>query len=206
MFKPFQITRLAAFIGLAAFPSVALAGPITWSYHTTVTYAQEYGTNFDVVLYPDGTVTALPGEISGANLFYSVGNPIPEPGSYAANYRFQATVSITDVASGQSIDQVWNGAYTSQWSYPPEYANQPDLWYWEFERSSFGDEMDKRNFTLGNNRYTVWANGGGQGFFPTGDLIVNVESLQTTPEPATLALAGIGLGVLVLGRKRIRLL
>ena len=203
MFASRWIVRLAALAILAVLPALASAGPITWSYRTRISYAQAYGTNFDVVLYPDGTVTALPGEISGANLFYSVGNPIPEPGSYAANYRFQATVTITDVGSGQSIDQEWNGAYTSQWSYPPEYANQPDLWYWEFERSSFGDEMDKRNFSLGNNRYTVWANGGGQGQFPTGDLVVMVESLQATPEPATLVMAGLGIGTLVLGRRRI---
>ena len=118
---------------------------------------------------------------SGANLFYSVGNPFPEPGSYAANYRFQATVTITDVASGQSIDQVWNGAYTSQWSYPPEYADQPELWYWEFERSRFGDEMDKRNFMLGNNRYTVWANGGGQGLFPMANS--SLPSIRRRPRP-----------------------
>jgi hypothetical protein len=203
MLHSHSILRLATFVGLAVFPSFASAGPITWSYRTQITYEQNYGSNFGVVLYPDGTVTALPGEYSGANLFYSGGNPMPQAGSYAANYRFQATVTITDVASGHSIDQVWSGAYTSQWSYPPEYANQPELWYWEFERSRFGDEMDKRNFMLGSNRYTVWADGGGQGQFPNGQLVVSV--VHDTPEPATLTLVGLGIATLVWGRKRIRL-
>lgn len=198
----YSFKRWAALVVLAALPSFASAGPIQWSHRTAITYAQDYGSNFGVVLYPNGTVTALPGETSGVNLFYSSGNPMPEPGSSAANYRLQATVTISDIASGQSIDQVWSGAYTSQWSYPPEYADQPNLWYWEFERSRFGDEMDKRTFTLGQNRYTAWASGGGQGQFPTGDLVVVVESLPATPEPGTLALAGMGIATLVLGRKR----
>lgn len=182
-----------------------MAGPITWSYHTTVTYAQDYGANFRVMLHPNGTVTNSPDDNVGyAKLFYSTGNPMPEAGSHTANYQFQVTVKITDAASGLSSDQVWNGSYTSQWSYPAEYANQPDMWYWDFEQSTFGGETDRRSFTLGNTRYTVWATSGGDEPFPSAELGVQTDSIQATPEPATLALAGMGIGMVVLGRRRLR--
>lgn len=204
MFPRRFLTSLAVLAALTVSPSLAWAGPITWSYRTQITYAQDYGSNFRVMLHPDGAVTQLPGEYGFAPLLYSSGNPWPEPGSHVANYQFQATVTITDAASGHSIDQVWNGSYTSEWSYPPELANDPNRWRWDYESSHFGDYWDRRSFTLGNNRYTVWAYGGGQGQFPNGELTVIVDSIQSTPEPATLALAGVGLATLMLRRRGIR--
>jgi hypothetical protein len=199
------LVMVFALASLAGFHSAAQAGPIVWSYRTQITYAQDYGANFRVLLYSDGmgTVANSPEDGVGfAKLFYSTGNPMSEPGLHVVDYRFQATVTITDVASGQSIDQVWDGVYTSQWSYPPELAGQPELWHWDFQHSSFGSELDRRSFILGNNRYTVWAVGGGDGDFPSGELGVQTVSIQSIPEPASLTLAGIGLGAIVLARKR----
>ena len=156
MFKSRSLVRLLAFVGVAMLPSVALAGPITWSYHTQITTPQDYGANFRVMVNSGGTMSTLPGEFGFADLFSSTANPRPQAGSYEVNYEFQATVTITDVASGQSIDQIWNGWYESQWSYPPDLADNPDLWRWDYEGSSFGDFWDRRSFILGSNRYTVW--------------------------------------------------
>jgi hypothetical protein len=202
LFNHGSIAKWLSIVVLAVVPSIASAGPITWSYRTQITYAQNYGDNFRVMVNSGDTLSTLPGELGFVNLFTSTANPRPQAGSYEVNYDFQATVTITDVASGQSIDQVWSGWYSSQWSYPPDLAHNPDLWRWDYEGSGFGDFWDRRSFQLGSNRYTVWAHGGGQGQNANGELAVS--AVQTTPEPGTLALAGLGIATLVLGRKRIR--
>ena len=176
-------------------PQVAAAGPIEWGYRAEVTYAQDYGSRFTVTTAPAGTVTATPGEPGYAWLFNSTGVSRPEPGSFEVQYGFDITVTLTDVASGESAALVWGGGYSSLWYYQPD--TDPNDWRWEYEVSDFGDNWDAREVTLGNTRYNVRAYGGGMGQFPNGELAVRAEALPVTqtPEPGTLALAGIGLAV-----------
>lgn len=195
-FRPLLLSLL-----LPLFSQAASAGPIEWSYKTEVVYAQDYGPRFTVALAPDGTVTATPGEADYVQLFTSTGVARPDPGDYLVRYDFDVRVTLTDVASGESAALTFAGNYASMWMYQPD--TPADQWRWEWEASTFGDAWDTREVVLGANRYSVRAYGGGSGQFPFGEMGVQAAPLpvSATPEPGTLALAGIGLtGAIVRGR------
>jgi hypothetical protein len=185
--------RLCCALALIAAPQLAAAGPVTWNYHTEVTYAQDYGSKFVVTFAPDGTISTEPGEQSFAWLFNSTGVSRPDPGSYEARYEFTVAVTLTDLASGQSGTVGFDGSYSSMWMYQPEDANNPNAWRWEYEASNFGDFWSWRTLHLGNNQYDIRGYGGGSGTFPFGEMNVDVHPTAATPEPTTLALAGLGL-------------
>lgn len=179
-----------AALALALSPVTALAEPIGWGYQTSVTYAQDYGSRFAVLLNAGGPTTTPVGDTSWVPLFTSTGNPRPPAGEYLAQYEFTLGVKLTDQASGQSADLSFAGGYASHWTYQP--GDDPDLWRWDYEASDFGDFWDRRTLTLGRNEYTVRAYGGGSGTFPFGELEVSVTP-SAAPEPGTFALAGVGL-------------
>jgi hypothetical protein len=190
---------------LVAFPTLAVAGPIEWSYHTEVTYAQDYGPNFTVTAPPYGTAATMPGEPSYVWLFNSTGNPRPDPGSFEARYEFTIAVTITDLASGQSGMQEFSGSYVSMWMYQPEEVNNPNAWRWEWAAFLFGDEQSWRTLQLGNNQYDFRAFGAASGSFPYGELNVDIHpTVAATPEPGTLALAALGLGAIGLRIRKYR--
>lgn len=190
-------------VALLALPSAARAGPIVWDYRTEVTYDRDYGSRFAVTLAPAGTVSTTPGEVGGAELFTSTGNPRPEPGSYGVSYGFTISVTITDRASGESGTLDFAGGYSTQWSYTDAERDDPDRWRWDGEGSSFGDIFNRRVLNLGETVYSVWVEGGGQGQFPNGVMLVEVASTANTPEPGTLVLAGLGLAGAGLVRRRV---
>ncbi|VTU01952.1 : VPEP [Gemmataceae bacterium] len=185
-------------------PQAAIAGPIEWSYTADVVYAQDYGSKFTVTLAPGGSVSAEYGDTNHVPLFTSTGASRPEPGSYEAEYAFDINVRLTDAASGQSAVLTFAGGYSSMWSYQP--GDDPNTWRWDYESSMFGDFWDGREVVLGTTRYVVRAYGGGGGQFPFGDMDVRAEFVPTaaTPEPGTLALAGIGLGAGLLRVRRLK--
>ena len=179
-----------AVLAITLSPQVATAGPISWSYLTSVTYAQDYGNRFAVNLLPTWPMNTQAGDTSWVPLFTSTGNPRPVPGEYTASYDFTIGVTLTDQASGQFADLSFSGGYASQWSYQD--ANDPDSWRWDSESFMFGDFWQRQTLTLGDNLYSVRAYGYGTGSFPSGELEVSVTPLAI-PEPGTLVLAGIGL-------------
>ena len=193
---PFAVTLIA----LLAACAPAVAGPIEWSYHTAVTYSQDYGSRFLVTLEPDGTASTMPGDQSTVWLFRSTGVPRPEPGSFATEYEFTVAITITDLASGQSGTMDVGGWYESQWMYQPEDRDNPDRWRWDFEISGFGDFWGGRGMVLGENHYTARAYGGSSGSFPFGELTVEIHPMATTPEPGTRA-RRIGTGCTGTGRR-----
>jgi hypothetical protein len=190
----------APVLALLALPQFAAAGPISWGYHTEARYSQDYGSKFALALAPDGTVACPPGKAASVSLFTSTGEARPEPGSFEALYSFDVAVTITDQASGEAGTLNFSGWYSSHWTYHPEDANNADNWRWDYEVSSFGDFWDGRGLELGDNLYTVRAYGGGSGQFPSGEMTVEVAPLAA-PEPGTLALAALGLGVLFVRRR-----
>jgi len=191
-------------LAVTLLPQLATAGPIEWSYHTEVTYNQDYGSNFTVSLQPNGTVSTLPGDQSFVWLFYSTGVARPEPGSHERTYEFTVAVTVTDLASGAAHTMNIGGWYSSQWSYPPEEANNPDAWRWDYEGSGFGDFWGGSGVILGKNHYTIRGYGGASGSFPFGELAVEIHPTAATPEPSTIALAGLSLAGVGLFRTRRR--
>jgi hypothetical protein len=187
------IRLLAPAVALLALTQPAAGGPIGWGYHAEVTYAQDYGSKFTVTLEPDGTVTTLPGEQSLVRLFSSNGDPELGPGQTHVYYGFTVDVTITDHASGESGTRTFTGGYLKLWGGEGGAA---------MIISSFGGDPDGEALELGGNRYTVRASSLGQWTFPTGEMVVQVDPTAATPEPGTLALAALGLGVVVVRRRR----
>jgi hypothetical protein len=194
-----RLILTCAAVALLAGP--AAAGPIEWSYKTEVSYDRDYGDRFVVTADPGRTVQTADGDVTGYWLFSSVANPRPLPGEYEARYGFLVNVTITDLASGASATQGFPGGYSSMWAYPESEKDNPDVWRWEWEDSYFGEYWNPWVVRLGNVEYTVRAFGGGNGMSPNGEMTVRPDAVAT-PEPTTLALAGLGLGVLGLARRR----
>jgi hypothetical protein len=172
---------LGAVAALLAAPQFAPAGPLSWGFRAEA---------------PDGTVLR---EVTGiTDLFYGdhfLADPqyhgvfkggVSGPGYRTERWETEAQVVITDEASGESDSfRLW-------WRWVMEYEVRPDgsedLYY---EGYNSGPWMDPAVLTLGGNTYTIRG--------PGGDLSVTVTPAVATPEPATLALAGVGL-VPLLGR------
>jgi len=193
-----------ALFALLLVPQAAFAGPITWSYSSEVVYSQDYGSRFVVTLAPDATVTATPGELNFAQLFTSTGTAWPEPGQYETRYNFDVNVKLTDVASGDFEVFTFAGGYASMWTY--DEGDSWNYWRWDWEHSDFGSFWDAQGAVLGNTQYTVRAYGGGSGQFPFGEMAVTAQELPVnpTPEPGTLALAGIGIGTALIRLRRFK--
>jgi hypothetical protein len=187
--------------GMLAVTTTASAGPIGWSYTAEVSYGADYGSDFVVNLASGGT-QSFAGELNeftATNLFSStVGRrqPLAGSGEYRVLYNFDVHITLTDLATKVSAGFTVPGVYYSDWSYPSALANEPDKWRWDDEGSNFGNFWGGRTLGLGHFDYQVRAYGGGSGSDPFGELDVKIvprEGTTLTPEPGTLALAGLGL-------------
>lgn len=179
---------LAAF-ALLALPPLAAAGPIRWGYRA---------------VSPDGTVLSertgitdlawgdyfLPDPLTHG---VSVPDPYPDNSIHTVIKRSEATVTITDETSGASGTAWLYTDYRWQYEIRPDGSLDP-----LYEGQTGGPWPQKTKLVLGGNTFMV----GG----PGGDFLVEVtpNPVAATPEPGTLALAGLGLatGGLVRVRRR----
>ncbi len=172
---------LGALAALLAAPQFAPAGPLTWGFRAEG---------------PDGTVLR---EVTGlTDLFHGdhfLADPqfhgvfkggVSGPGFRTERWETEAQVVITDEASEVSDSfRLW-------WRWVKEYEVRPDGTEDQFyEGYNSGPWPDPVRLTLGGNVYEISG--------PGGDLNVTVTPAVATPEPTTLALAGVGL-VPLLGR------
>jgi len=110
---------------------------------------------------------------------------------------FDIDVRLTDLASGQSAELSFGGRahMYNRYSTQSGWTGVTDFWF-----------LDEHTVTLGENDYTVWGTNHYDGGPPT--LAVWVGSnppVHDSPEPGTLALAGLGLipfGFRAIRRKR----
>jgi hypothetical protein len=180
--------RFAAILALLALPQLAAAGPIEWGYRAV----DDNGT----VVSQQTRLT----EATWSDYFMLdprehgvyVPDPYPDNELKTDTWRYRATVHITDLPSGETWDVVLYRDYRMQY----EWRNGAWDPYYEGET---GGPWPGVETTLGDNTYRVSG--------PGGELLVTVTPNPTaaTPEPGTLALAGLGLaGAGLAGRFRPR--
>jgi PEP-CTERM motif len=172
-------------------PLAASAGPIQWGYRAEG---------------PGGIVLAEMTGLTGAvwsDFFLpnprQFGTPQPDPnpgnGFTSVIFRSQATVILTDELSGDRatfpifLDAIDQFEVRADGRIEPIFSGETGGPFWP----------DAGRFDLGGNVYRVRT--------PGGELLVNVEPGErpgapvNTPEPASLLLAGIGLGAVLLRRR-----
>jgi hypothetical protein len=197
------------------FPSVALAGPMDWTYTSRFHAVGQPGVPFifiaDGGARTDGSYelgAALHGLMEsgypsnpGAGPLVSVGHF--EMSQFNSAYQiaptfeknFQLDVRITDATSGQSGTAVFfgfgNTVFTEDWI--------PNPISLEFSSPT------SRSLVIGANRYTVQVSTDGAAIYDGNAGVVARVDVQpaTTPEPATVGLAGIGF-VAMFGWRRLR--
>lgn len=180
-----------AFLALVALPSLARAGPIQWGYRAEA---------------PDGIVLR---DVTGiTDLMYGdfflpdprqFGTPQPDPNPTnevtSVILRSRATVILTDELSGEFatfpifLDAIEQFEVRPDGRIEPLFSGETGGPFWP----------DAGRFELGGNVYRVRT--------PGGELSVNVERGPgpppiNSPEPGTLALAGLGFGAVLLRRAR----
>lgn len=177
---------------LVSLPPFAAAGPIRWGFKAES---------------PDGTVLK---EVSGmTDLYFAdfflpsaqysgefVPDPYPENPLHSVIRRSRANVTIFDEPSGESDTFELYYDYLWQYEVRPDGSLDP---IYEGNGSQSPEFLNPVQMTLGGNGYTIRSLGG--------DMMVTVtpgEAPIATPEPTTLALAGLGLGAIGFGRFRKR--
>lgn len=176
MFRSQSAPWLGA-VALLLAPQLAAAGPLSWGFRAEA---------------PDGTVlrdvTGLT-DLAYSDLFlpdplvngvFTGGDIRPAEGHYFETWQSEARVTLTDERSGASgAFQLWRG-WVREYEVNP--GGTDDLVY---EGETGGPWPEAVRLTLGGSVYEVRG--------PGGEMIVTVTPAVATPEPGTLALAGVGL-------------
>lgn len=202
-----------ALLAMFGFPAVTFAGPIEFRYSVSnFETFQETRPEASMVLVPNTLQapsaiytfdSALNVPVNLAAVGYVPSNlPTPDPihihpnGTTHWNFEsyFRVDVTITDVASGESATVELGGRahIYNHYSVVNGWTGETFFWF-----------KDARQFTLGDNDYTIWGNND----YSNDPATVNVwvgpnPPVHLSPEPGTLALAA--LGVVPLGLRRLR--
>lgn len=194
--------RIAGGLAVLLLASAAQAGPITWGFvsefesvggHERFTGRVTTGANIHEMFLSqmigviDGPHAGSRTVNVGALVPNSSANPIDD---VPTSYRFR--LRLTDHASGESGEVV----YTGRAGEDIEYAGDPPFQY-PISRHAYVYGLTPataETLTLGGNEYRVSlsseANADGNAYL---DATVTVGEVHETPEPATLALAGVGI-------------
>ena len=225
MSHPFRAALILAALALAIAPNLATAGPIGWSYtahvrtttglgvlnmgtHSLYHFPSPTSTGGDPV-YGDYVISAplperrmsdsfrvQPGQVIDEIRLFGVGHGYsvdPVATAPASDAGFLLSFTLTDQASGQSGTIEFRGSVGA--STNDQYT--PQVLF------SGGMGPDVTELQLGGNRYRVTAIGGmPDEIQEPARMGVNVMATANTPEPATLAMAGLGLAAVGLSRLR----
>jgi hypothetical protein len=205
---------LSLFAFVVALPSPAYAGPMDWSYTSSFHAAGQPNVPF-IYVATEGTgvvgtyilEAALQGLIESGHPSNPGASPIVvghfEPARYNAAFqnpptfeqRFELDVTITDGASGQRGTIKFSGLVstylTEDWT-----PNPISLRFIgdEFQPTALGRYGTSQSLVLGKNRYDLDVSSDPAMWGGNGDVVATVNvSPAVTPEPTTIALAGIGL-------------
>jgi hypothetical protein len=195
---PRSLRAPAVGVVLLLLPQVAAAGPLTWGYRVTdpdngnALIAEQSGLTETTFLV--GNLLSV-GPQSGVPQPPDVGNTVIE------RNRAEGRVAIIDEASGQSSEFTIWAEYYRQYEVMPDGSHNPIAEGYTFGPTWFGQNWWEAPFraTLGENVYEAYST-------EPGSLRVFVTDAPdgpvATPEPGTLALAGLGLGLVGLRRFR----
>jgi hypothetical protein len=182
----------AALLILGAAPATR-AEPIRWSYTAQAEEHPPFRTQAVELRAARESFEVESGAETDLQVFsFLAGRYTPHDPSDPASVSdsFRARVTLTDDASGRSIGLLMQVTAWEQWEFKPAGG----IW----EPVAMGDDsgrQQKGSVVLGQNRYEYVAEGG--------TLVVSAVS-ASTPEPATLALAAVGLGAAGVARLRRR--
>ncbi len=189
-------------LGLAFGTGRASAGPIWFTFRTDGSVTQNGAGDISFNPVNSGPIVLDPKTNPGLILgFVQFGGTTPlsvQPGTGGASTpefrqsRFALNVQITDTTSSQVGVARFTGVAGIGSTRTPTGSMEWDLFSISFDQSS-------EQLMLGGNTYNVTATGA-HGDTPsgvTGTIGVNAGTSAQSPEPGTLALAGIGIAALV---------
>ena len=190
-------------LALAAGPAACSAGPIAFGYTTTHTVDPsstafspgEVAFNFDQGTASqlwDGTGSV---ELGSVQLGRSPGPQGTD--TYTAYTNFAVSVVVTDPAGRSATLSLYGGA-VDDWTYRSWDGRWMNDWHWLTFSDSLAANFNSTTTILDGTRYTLAVR-------PDADNQIGVYTLTAaaaTPEPATFALAALGLAPLALRLRR----